>query len=98
MTQKDLVTNFRKLSEKETMLINKIGAIGDQLEELFNDVDKYIAEQWKRTGTIENDVDAVTETLRLESALPHRWVDQARFDLSTGLMKLKRSVTQPSTF
>lgn len=94
----DLVTNFRKLSDAEIELINKIGAVGDQLEELVTSVDKYIAEQWKRTGAIENDNDAVNETLRLESALPHRWVDHARFDLSSGLMKLKRAVTQPSTF
>lgn len=87
------IAGYRELSQEEIDLMNRIKAFGPQLQELCEDLENYLQKQ-QHTAWV-SDLD---EETRLHHSEPLKWLDLGKADLQTGLMKLTRSVAQPSFF
>lgn len=88
------IKGYRELNQEEIDLMNKVKALGPQVEEVMNEVEAYLAGQHARGNVVGNS----EERDRLETAEPQRWFALARTDLQVGLMKLTRSIAQPGFF
>jgi hypothetical protein len=85
------ISGYRELSQVEIDLMNEIKAKGEELVALCEKVDKHISTQHYHEHGEE-------ETNRLIDSDPITWFATGKFDLQTGIMKLVRSVAQPTTF
>jgi hypothetical protein len=85
------ISGYRELSQVEIDLMNEIKAKGEELAALCEKVDEHIASQHYHENGEE-------ETNRLIDADPITWFSMGKMDLQTGIMKLVRSVAQPTTF
>ena len=92
--QHKLIKGYRDLSQGEIDLMNEIKSAGAMLEAIILKVQEHIEDQFSQATNEYNE----TEVERLESADPVTWCTQARHELQTGLMKLTRSVAQPTFF
>ena len=93
-TQSPPITGYRKLSEAEVIMINRIKAVGDCIEALIVEVQHdLLAQASKARVGFEH-----AEMARIEQAQPARWMSIARTDFQTALMALVRAVAQPSNF
>ena len=88
--QHKLIKGFRDLSQVEIDLMNRIKAFGPQLQELVNDVNQHLYNQYDN-----GDHD---ECKRIDAANPDKWVKEGTIDLQKGLMAVTRAVAQPSFF
>jgi hypothetical protein len=78
------VSGYRKLSDEELALVNKIKATGLDLAELVFEVNALVKARTEQYGT--------------PDAEHYRWSAIGRTDLQTGLMALIRAVAAPSGF
>lgn len=100
------ISGYRELNQEEVDLMNRIKAMGPQLDQLIADVNLHIFNTYEDQRLIMRDESKSAEeraaaSQRLEQiglAQPARWVAMARTDLQTGLMKLTRAVAQPTFF
>lgn len=74
--------------------MNEIKAHGQATEALLAKVHVHVGNQTREALNSGNK----DEEQRIDEAQPHRWIAMARADFQTGVMKLVRSVAQPTTF
>lgn len=91
------VTGYRQLSPVEAELMNRIKALGPQIEQVIKDVQAHNLEQRKASGRLAGD-ELIAEVDRLDAATPERFTALAKTDFQTALMYLVRAVAQPTTF
>lgn len=92
------IKGYRELSEAEIALMNRVKESGAGLQALIADLRKHAQSQYDAMSATENQEDRHAEFERLLKADPHRWLYAAEGDLQTALMKLTRSVAQPTFF
>jgi hypothetical protein len=100
------IAGYGELSQAEIDLMNKIKALGPQLDSIVAEVKEHLQAQEfaayeampavKTLDDLDNQLSVALE--RMAEAEPHRWLAMARTDLQVGLMKLTRAVAQPSFF
>lgn len=101
--QHRIIKGYRELSAEDIALMNEVKATGVQLEELFAKVEAHIEKQYNDAWAVfdqnaEAESDSNAEVERLNRAQPYEWHNRAQVDLQTALMKLVRSIAQPTTF
>lgn len=97
--QQPKITGYRQLSPEEAALMNKIKAVGQQLQELVQEVELHIDQQFNEANeAFFGDSGDGEQFERLRQAAPLLWSATAATTLSTGLMQLTRAVAQPSSF
>ena len=99
------ITGYRELNQTEIDLMNKVKALGPQIEEVILEINQHLSDQYKATflkdqeGAELEPYKRDQELLdRLEAATPERFVELAKNELQTGLMYLTRAVAQPTFF
>lgn len=80
------ISGYRELSQTEIDLMNKIKAVGPELEELVNQIQEHLNSQFGHLF----DSDQPLE--------PYKWLDMGKTNLQLGLMCLTRAVAQPTSF
>lgn len=90
------ISGYRELSQAEIDLMNKIEALGPQIESIIVEAQKHILAQ--RQALSDPHPFNQEEFQRLEDATPERFAALAKTDLQTGLMYLTRSIAQPTFF
>lgn len=88
------ITGYRELSQEEIDLMNKIKALGPQIEDIIEEVRLFIL---NKAQAARNALDTETQD-RLRDATPERFAALAKTEFQTGLMYLTRSVAQPTFF
>jgi len=88
MTSK--IKGYRDLNQTEIDLMNRVKAKGEELDDLCADIGRYLIELGENC-----DDDRIQELLKSN---PRMWLQMGAYDLQCGLMKLVRSVAQPSNF
>lgn len=88
------VTGYRQLNKVEADLMNEAKALGAAFEQLILRLRLYHFEQ-KPGEARTPEVDA--ERQRLANAEPERWLAMGRTDIQTGVMKIVRSIAQPTS-
>jgi len=86
------IRGYRELSQVEIDLMNKIKALGPEIEAVLNEVANHLNSQCELADTDEDERD------RLNDAAPYRWVALASEHMQQGLMCLTRAVAQPTFF
>lgn len=84
------ISGYRELTQVEIDLMNRIKALGPQIEAVLADVADHVASQSEQADR--------DEAQRLMLADPDRWVEVAQTNLQQGLMALTRAVAQPTFF
>ena len=107
------ITGYRELDQVEIDLMNKIKALGPQIEAVILEVKAHIEGQRDDAhgrvfdpelgrkvayGSMPPDEEAAALRKRLDDATPERFAALATTDLQTGLMYLTRAVAQPTFF
>lgn len=93
------ITGYRELTPEEVALMNKIKALGQEIEAVFLDVQEHLRVQKYNTMCDANlSVTDPVEHNRLIDATPERFSALAKTEFQTGLMYLTRAVAQPTTF
>ena len=96
------IKGYRELSQEEIDLMNEIKAAGLSLEALILKAQTQIQQKYaamtKMDGAYYEEGPKKDEWDRLLKANPFGWLQQGQLDLQTGLMKLTRSVAQPTFF
>lgn len=95
--QHQKIKGYRDLSQAEIDLMNEIKAMGEQLQALCTKLDSYLDSQYGEAGVASAHGDC-SPIDRLLIADPVEWLWEGKHDLQTGIMKLVRSVAQPTTF
>jgi hypothetical protein len=90
--QHKLIKGYRELSAEEIALMNEVKEAGVALHALVDKVGLYLGKQCSSTAW---DSD---EAVRQDAANPFHWHASAVTDLQVGIMKLVRSIAQPTTF
>lgn len=90
------ITGYRELDETEIALMNKIKALGPQIEDVVKAIMEHVS--FERRLNDEAPQARITEQQRINAAQPERWLAMGRSGLQTGLMKLTRAVAQPGFF
>jgi hypothetical protein len=85
------ITGYRQLNQREADLINHAKALGEQFDAFIKDVNRHIDKQL-------SSAEDFAEIKRLEEAEPRKWLTQGRHELQTAVMKIIRSIAQPTTF
>ena len=90
------IKGYRDLTAQEVQLMNAIKAKGAELDALLQQVHEHITQQYDMaTAAIPYDSKEVS---RLNDTGALTWWARSKEDLQTGLMKLVRSVAQPTGF
>lgn len=93
------ISGYRELDETEIALMNKIKALGIEIDILITHVTaRHVEQRRLAANTSAIEPFDITEKQRLDAAEPERWLALGRSDLQTGLMKLTRAVAQPGFF
>ena len=92
--QHEHIKGYRDLSQGEIDLINEIKSAGVMLQMIVDKVQKHVEDQFEQADSENSEI----EVERIRVADPYEWLIAAKADLQTGLMKLTRSVAQPTTF
>jgi hypothetical protein len=92
------IKGYRELSQPEIDLMNRIKALGPEIDAVIKDVKWHLANQMTTMqgmpeGPAKND-----EAARVSMAEPMRWAAEGKTDLQKGLMSLTRSIAQPTFF
>ena len=94
------ISGYRELSQGEIDLMNKVKALGPQIEGVILEVQAHVNAQ--RNACVTMDMVPVVndqaELDRLEAATPERFTALAKTDFQTALMYLTRAVAQPTFF
>jgi len=98
------ITGYRELTEDEIALMNRIKAVGADLEQIGADVKSHIHQQSLAAlnATVSPDAGRAeagnAEQKRITRAQPGRWAHIADTHFQQGLMALTRAVAQPTSF
>lgn len=101
------ITGYRELSQEEIDLMNKVKALGPQIESVLEEVRLYLINQvdeaTRRSQPDYDGPDSMKEVAldlldRHGESTPQRFVAIAKTDFQTGLMALTRAVAQPTFF
>lgn len=92
--QHQKIKGYRDLSQEDIDLMNAIKIKGAELETLVAEVNKHLMCQRAKLNMAINPGNEDAE--RVKKAEPARWAAMARTDLQVGIMKLVRSVAQPT--
>jgi hypothetical protein len=96
------ITGYRELDQEEIDLMNKVKALGVQIEEVLLKVEEHIRQQRQEMLDKHGDnLDLAREEptyLRHKNATPQRFLAMAKTELQTGLMYATRAVAQPEFF
>lgn len=95
--QHKLIKGYRDLSAEEIALMNEVKEAGVMLGALIDKIAVHLNKQYDALWDVELGLNDA-EDLRLEAAEPFNWHAQAKHDLQVGIMKLVRSIAQPTTF
>lgn len=80
------ITGYRDLSQHEIDLMNKIKAIGSDLQKIIEEVEQHNLTLEPTSETYE----CLSDTVM--------WVQQSKINLKIGLMALTRAVAKPTSF
>ncbi len=91
------VKGYRELSQGEIDLMNEVKELGAKFESLIEKIETHIGNQeaFADEGMTEL---AAEELARLSLAEPNKWCFSGKMDLQSALMKLTRSIAQPTFF
>lgn len=92
------ITGYRELDQKEIDLMNKVKALGPEIESVLLEVQNHIAEQNTACGLLSDTAECVKESQRITNATAWRWSEEGKTNLQIGLMLLTRAVAQPEFF
>lgn len=93
------ITGYRDLTQKEIDLMNKVKALGTQLEDALEEVRLHVLNQEHQATQADSHENYDHETLeRIRDATPQRFIALAKTEFQTGLMYLTRAVAQPTFF
>lgn len=84
------ISGYRELNQVEIDLMNKVKALGPQIESVILEVQAHV-EQQRASADLET-------SARLLDATPERFAALAKTDFQTALMCLTRAVAQPTFF
>lgn len=90
------ITGYRELNQTEIDLMNKIKALGPQIEDVLEEVRLHVINQ--KHHAMESDPQDVATLDRLVDATPERFLALAKTDFQTALMYATRAVAQPTFF
>ena len=93
------ITGYRELDQEEIDLMNKVKALGVEIESVLKAVEANTEE--KRSQTLNPDLSEEERTklfVAIENATPERFLALAKTELQTGLMYATRAVAQPEFF
>lgn len=96
------ISGYRELTQTEIDLMNKIKALGPQIEAVCDEIKAHINAQ--REACLDADgengpvVVAPEEQARLDRAEPERWLQWGRDAMQNNLTMLTRAVAQPTFF
>jgi translation initiation factor 2 alpha subunit (eIF-2alpha) len=101
--QHRIIKGYRELSAADIALMNEVKEAGVKLEELFAKVEQHIEKQYNDAWAAfdqnaESEADSNLEVIRLNRAEPYDWHQRAKVEVQTAIMKLVRSIAQPTTF
>ena len=85
------ISGYRELSRAEIDLMNKVKALGPQIESVMLEVKAHVQ---KQRDAVSND----EELARLNAAEPEKWVNWASDSMQSALMQATRAVAQPTFF
>lgn len=85
---------YRDLTQTEVDMMNEIKAFGPQLDALYKKINEHLTDQRISGARSETD----DERDRMNQAEPEKWLELGKADLQQGLMKMTRSIAQPSFF
>jgi hypothetical protein len=88
------ISGYRELDQTEIDLMNKIKALGPQIEDVIEEVRLHLINQHQR---INEQQDTASED-RMKDATPERFVELSKTNFQTALMYLTRAVAQPTFF
>ena len=91
------IKGYRELSQTEIDMMNEIKELGGKFEELIEKIETHIGNQESFADEGMTN-EAADELARLSLAEPSKWCHSGKHDLQTALMKLTRSVAQPTFF
>ncbi|MEX3972242.1 Acb2/Tad1 domain-containing protein [Paraburkholderia caribensis] len=91
------IKGYLELSQEEIDLMNRVKAEGVRLQALVVDLKQHVTNQYTAASGMDR-VDQEEEHARLLTANPYAWINLAEMELQTALMKLTRSVAQPTFF
>ena len=101
------ISGYRELDQTEIDLMNKVKALGPQLDNLLEEIKLYLLNQQDEAAKRcqpgyegpDNIKKIAYELLdRHANATPQRFVSLAKTEFQTGLMYLTRAVAQPTFF
>lgn len=82
------ITGYRELCQEEIDLMNKVKALGPQIELVLIEIGGYLYRQEEDKNN----------HARTDKATPERFLALAKTDFQTGLMYATRAVAQPEFF
>lgn len=98
------ITGYRELTQTEIDLMNKIKALGPQIEDVLEEMRNHVESQRQLAADLLK-MDAPDSKKfgaeiqqRLQDATPERFLALAKTDFQTALMYATRAVAQPTFF
>ncbi|MCA7945581.1 Acb2/Tad1 domain-containing protein [Burkholderia vietnamiensis] len=92
------IKGYRELSEADIALMNRVKETGGVLEALIADLRAHVHRSYDALDEVRLPSDRNAELQRLTKANPLGWIMAAEGEMQTALMKLRRSVAQPTFF
>lgn len=99
------ITGYRELNQTEIDLMNKVKALGTQLEDALEEVRLHVlntehqaSKGFEQAKTSDEQAVHQATMERIRDATPQRFIALAKTEFQTGLMYLTRAVAQPTFF
>lgn len=92
------IKGYRELNEAEIALMNRVKALGPEIDAVIKDVKEHVSKQAQVVHDMPAGDTRDTEAQRLSMAEPMRWASEGKTDLQKGLMSLTRAIAQPTFF
>jgi hypothetical protein len=91
------IAGYRQLGAEEAALMNEAKTLGAAFEELIGRLrDYHKAQRVECLQHLAESVESAAERTRLNACEPERWLAMGRTDIQTGVMKIVRSIAQPT--
>lgn len=91
------IKGYRELSQLEIDLMNEVKELGGKFETLIEKIETHIGNQESFADKAMTE-SASDELARLSLAEPNKWCATGKIELQSALMKLTRSIAQPTFF
>lgn len=95
--QHRIIKGYRELSAEEIALMNEVKEAGVILDALVKKVETHLNLQMDSLWDADLGYNEA-EGARIDAADAFQWAATAKSDLQVGIMKLVRSIAQPTTF